>query len=303
MSRDPNFKYNFIKIVLDNITNGQEFYAVYKPNNRRHTGTYTVGDDFWYDGGRHKQYITEETKALFENARTEFMEKTERAKNGLDGYTVIKVADYCFAYKKLSQELSYSFVLISSNYTAIFKVDDILYFLTSYLIMPTCSIQQEKADLSKMYSELLAAAIENNDLYLAYILKEHVGTLTKEEAEYLYGIDGTLRFVPDDKIYGKADIEIIEVKLERHGFSCVVNFVCTVLIEGRRFTALWYPGVMVCGYKGYRLNPNCGKPNELIVNASSKNGKLTNSHTIKISDHIKQDIQSKLDNIVKWELK
>lgn len=293
MPRDPNFKYNFIKIVLDNITNGQEFYAVYKPNNRRHTGTYTIGDDFWYDGDRHKQYITEETKALFEKAETEFMETTERAKNGLDGYAVIKVADYCLAYKKLPQELLYSFVLVGSNYTAIFTVDDILYFLNSYLIMPTCSIQQEKADLSKMYSELLTAAFKNNDLYLAYIVKEHTGTLTQDEADYLYGIDKILRFVPEDKIYDKDDIEITEVKWARHGFSCVIGFVCTVLIESRRFTASWYSGVIVYGRNGYRLSHDCGEPNTLIVQTNSKTFKLTKRHTIKISDHIRQNIESK----------
>ncbi len=294
MPRNPDFIYTFVKVTLDNITNGQDFYEVRNPDKHRYTGTYTIGDDYWYDGGCHKQFITQETKELFLNAKNEFNQKVERAINGLDDYTVIKVATYQLAYKKLLQELSYSFVIAGVNYTKIFTVKDILYFLDRYLILPTCSRKQEESDLLELYSKLYTAAIENNDLYLAYVLKEYNGTLTQDEADYLYNIDKTIRFVPDEKIYDINDIEIIEVKKGRNSFSNrAVNFICNVIIKGKEFLAIWYPSDKKFETKGYFFTRALGNSNLLEVDTISPTNKLSIRHTITISDSVKQIIEHK----------
>lgn len=289
MPRNPEQKYSFVNVELDNITNGKEFYIVQKPNKRMHRGVYKIGDNFWYDNDRYKQYITVETQALFENARIEFLEQIQRAAQEQDDYRVIKVADYSLAYKKLPQNLLYSFVLAGKNYTNIFTTN--IYDFLDHLILPTISREQERLDLLEMKSSLLSAAQRDNDLYLAFAIKESMGRLTQEEADHLYSIDKMIRFVPEDKIYDIRDIEIVSVKNGFYSFSNrVVNFYCNIIIKGKEFVAQWYPVNKKYERSGYCFTRANGDPNFLTVNAHS-------CHTIKISDSVIKIIENKIEKL------
>lgn len=292
MPRDPNFKYQFVKVTLDNATNGQEFYEVRKPNNRKHTGTYIIGNDFWYDGDRHKQFITEDTIPLFVNARNDFYKKIESAKNEQDGYTAIKVAKYILAYKNLQQNLLYSFVIIGENYKTIFTKTVYDFLSYSYFILPTDSRQQEEINVLKMKNELIHSALTNQDLYLAFAIKECMDTITQQEADYLYSVDGNYRYVPEDKTYDIEDIEILGIRKGHFGFfNRTVYFYCDVKIKEKEYLAIWYPNDIKYKKEHTYVREDCN-PNFLYLKTYKFSRKLN------ISDSVKHIIDNKAEQLI-----
>ena len=257
----------FVEVTLIHITNGNEYYEVKQSNDHKKRGTYKVGDDFWYENELHQQPISKSTKALFEAAHDKFVEQVTRAKNGQDGYMVVSIDNYYVAYKRLLQETTYDFILTCDRYTRIFTNTTIYDFHRS-LILPSDSPQEEKNRLEKVTHSLLESASFANDLYLAYALKECLGTITQSEADYLLSIDGIYRFIPENKIYDMGDLEILDVQSGTYTFSSrTVNFTCVVKIKGIVHKAIWKPNdtkYSKGGYPPYKVDPN-SNPNELLI--------------------------------------
>lgn len=289
MPRDPEYRYNFMHIELDYLFDGKDYYKVIKPNGRSHCGTYKIGDDYWYDNDQCKQYVTNETKSLFEQARSEFIDKIEKAKNGQDGYICLVIGDYLLSYKQTSQERIYDFIVTSERYAEIFNTTTIYRFLCNGLSSISFHSQEEQLP-DQIISALMSSALDNGDLYLAYAIKDDVKIITQEEADYLYSIDGKNRFVPEDKIYDTGDIEILDVS-KCGGFYRTVHFSCIVKIKGQNYTAQWYPYGRE--YRRiFQLVRTVSNLNELFVW-----GNVLNDCPIRISDAIKSEIEKKIEEL------
>ena len=103
----------------------------------------------------------------------------------------------------------------------------------------------------------LSLSAESHDRYLYLAIKCLAGIATQEEADEAALIDGKMRFVPEDKVYG-AGVTVREVKqIPPSLFNRSERYSCMVTIGSRTWSATWWKGrhcLEMCQY-GSPANP------------------------------------------------
>jgi hypothetical protein len=114
---------------------------------------------------------------------------------------------------------------------------------------------------------LIESAERVGDNYLALELKWLLGIATIKEAEYLTGVDGLARFVPDAGIYDPARIVVKSVKLchsgtQISGIKTYYSLSC--LIDGKSYMAEWREGATSLAVLSYNRNTNIAVSEEVV---------------------------------------
>lgn len=297
-NRRPNYFYRIEKVVQGYRFGGEDYYTctlrgkekifIYRP------GDYKIHNSYSSNAPKN---ISSDAQKLFAVAHEEFVRETKAALGGASGYIVAPMPAATVACRHFGKDV-YEFVVASGD--DIFRMRCTPYeFLQYFVRIYERNKEKEKRENLKSIDDEIDASIRRGDLpllieaeksgdrYLACALRDWVGVITKDEAEFLKSVDEACRFVAHDGAYGNDELKIGAVtKGIRTYFNRILCYVIGMKIDGVGRVAVWYPDRRELNIESEapdleRFYCRNGCSNELVVRSYPKN------KTILIKDEVK----------------
>jgi hypothetical protein len=249
---------------------------------------YNSDDDYYTEINfeNNKQvFISDGVKAQFDACNDAINDEVSRAKLSSGYYHLVDLGNdrqiaWCRKGVK-GKEPVYSFICFYDDEYFLYFYDIVCGFFNGLWMesllkkVEAGNSETEYFSKNKDTLPLIESAEREGDNYLAGELKWLLRLATKEEAEYLTGVDNLPRFVADEGVYDSNLITIKSAKLCHHGtqirgIKTYYSLSCT--IDGKPYIAEWQEKY----------------PDKLVVLSHNRNTNIT------ISQDVVEQIKSKL---------
>lgn len=237
----------FKNIKFSKMENGIEYYTYTYANNVEKECKYSLGDSYITKNEWGAKWVDIE---ISPQAMQKLLSCREEVKNELidilqSGFFVAG-GDYKIFYRRDRDDifLFYIFVGNSTVYRYSCTIERLI--CNEFNFITLTDEFEERNDIIKTLKSIadkkfpLYQSAEKHDRRLYLTLKYMAGIASQEEADEATAIDGKIRFVPENKVYGE-DVKVSNVKqIHLSFFNRSERYSCIVTIDSRKWNATWY---------------------------------------------------------------